>query len=744
MFVGQSTRPRQQGRLPVETTGFIGRQDEVARLAALLEHARLVTVTGPGGVGKTRVALRAAAQAEPLFKDGVCLVELSALREPGLLAPAVADALGLPEQSAGWPQDAVLAHLRDRHLLLILDTCEHLIDDCAMFAEAIIGQAPRVTLLATSREPLDLIGENSCPIPPLPILGLDAPGGSAVDLFMERAAAAVPGFTVAPDQMRHVIRLCHQLDGLPLAIELAAARLRALSLAELASRHDERLVLLAGGQRGGRHRTLRDAISWSYDLCTPVEQALWARLAVFAGPVSISAAEQVCADGEVDRGQVMSTMIRLVDKSVIGRAESDDGSSGSGGQPTRYQMLDTIRAFGAERLAAAGADTATRGRLIARYLLMARGLLGHFTDDDQPDRLRELHREHASIIAALAYALGSDQCETTADGVELAIALSAYWRACGLTRQGRHWLGKAIERSPAGSAARARALLTRGYLVALQGNGELADVDAADGLRIGTQLGDDAIIAHGHLVRNLALSVSGRLMEAAEAGARAGHLLAVLDARAGLADLEIQLSYLALLNSDAEGAIEHVRRGRDLLGHGGERWLHSNLCLLGWLATRSGQHERAAWLLGAADQLWCQAGGRLIAGGTLDRLHAEAVARAADALGDQRYEEIFARAAQPRTDRVVAFAASDADDPGEDGSTSIPLSGQLTAREHEIATLVAHGLSNRQIAEKLFISRRTVDAHVEHIFAKLGIASRVTLAIALREQQAAVHEDASA
>lgn len=792
MFVGQITR--QQGRLPVEATGFIGRQAELARLAALLERARLVTITGPGGVGKTRVALRAAAQAGPAFKDGVCLVELSTLREPALLPHVVADALGLPERSPGLRQDAVLAHLRDRHLLLILDTCEHLIDECAVFAEAVIAEAPRVTLLATSREPLDVIGENSCPIPPLPIPGLDVPagaGGTAVDLFMERAAAAVPGFTVAADQMRHVIGVCKRLDGIPLAIELAAVRLRALSLAELASRLDERLVLLADGQRGGRHKTLRDAISWSYDLCTPTEQALWARLSVFAGPVSISAAEQVCADGEVDRDQVMSMMIRLVDKSVLGRCEPDadggnssGGSGGSAGQPTRYQMLETIREFGAEQLAATGAQTATRSRLVARYLALARGFGDQIADDDQLDRLRELRREHASIRAALKCTLEEDECDPVADGVELATALFAYWRARGLTRQGSYWLGKAIERSPATSTARARALLRHGYLAALQGNGDLAEADAADSLRIGAELGNDPIIAHGYLLRNLALSVSGRLDEAAEAGAEAGRLLAMIDAPR-LIDLEIQLAYLALLGGDVEGAVEHVQRGMNLLGQGRERWLHSKLYLLaalalfmggretesawgalrslrlkqeigdavgiaftleilGWLAARSGRHERAAWLLGGAEQLWCETGGRLTATGTMGRLHTEAVARSTGALGDKRFETLFARAVRQRSDQVIAFAASDADDVADDGGTKIRLPGQLTAREHEIAMLVAHGLSNRQIAEQLFISRRTVDAHVEHIFGKLGITSRVTLAIQLREHPAAAHDNASA
>jgi predicted ATPase/DNA-binding CsgD family transcriptional regulator len=795
MFVGQMIR--QQGRLPVEVTGFVGREAELARLGALLKRARLITVTGPAGVGKTRVALRAAALAEsgqygPRFDDGVCLVGLSALRDPRLLAHVVADALGLPELSPDRQHDAVLAHLRDRRLLLILDTCEHLIDDCAVFAESVIAEAAGVTLLATSREPLDVTGENSCPISPLPVPSLDGPGGqdaqrdaggTAVDLFLQRAAAAVQGFSVAPGDMRHVIRLCERLDGLPLAIELAVVRLRALTVTELADRLDEGRVLLTSGQRGGRHKTLRDAISWSYDLCTPAEQALWARLSVFAGPVSIGAAEEVCADGEVDRDQVMPAMIRLVDKSVLVRALPDDEDGA--GQPTRYQMLDTIREFGAEQLAAAGAQAATRDRLVARYLAMARGFGDHFTGDDQLDRLRELRRENASIRAALERALEADQPERVADGVALATALFAYWRARGLPEEGGYWLGKAVERSPAGSLARGRALIAGGYFTAIRGDGDLAIADAADSLRIGKELGDDWIIAHGHLLSNLALAVSGRLAEAAEAGAEAGRRLATIDAPLGLIDLEIQLTYLAVLDGGVDVAFVHVQRGLNLLGDGHERCLHGRLYLLaamalflsgretestwgamrslrvkhelgdtagiavtlellGWLAAKSGRQERAAWLLGGAEQLWGLAGGRLTATGVMERLHQEAVTRASDTLGDKRFEALFTHAARQRTDQVVAFATSEADDPAAAGGQKLRLPGRLTVREHEIATLAARGLSNRQIAEKLFISRRTVDAHLEHIFDKMGITSRVMLAIRLREDPVAAQGNASA
>jgi predicted ATPase/DNA-binding CsgD family transcriptional regulator len=789
MFAGPTGR--QHGQLPVETTGFIGREAELARLSALLEQARLITVTGPGGVGKSRMALRAAAAAAPGFADGVCLVELSALREPGLLVHTVAGALGLPEQSHGSHLEAVLADLSDRHLLLVLDTCEHLIDACAMFAEAVVARAPRVTLLATSREPLDVSGENACPVGPLPVPRQpeeNAIGGSAVELFLQRAAAAVPGFTATTDDLPDVIRLCRRLDGMPLAIELAAVRLRALPLAELAGRLDQRLALLTSGQRGGRHRTLRDAIAWSHDLCTPAEQAMWARLSVFAGPFTMSAAEEVCADGP-EAGRVMPTVIRLVDKSVIVRIEA----AGADGTPTQYRMLDTIREFGAERLGRSGDAGGTQRRFIERYLTMARYFRDHFLGDDQLTRMRELRREHANVRAALEYAFGDDDHSTDtseaareSDGVELAIALSAYWRARGLAREGSYWLERAAERAGEGSAERGHAVLERGHLLAMQGDAAGALAAASQVITLAAPLGDKALAARGYLVKTAALSGKGRLAAAAESGEEARRRLTALEDQLGLASLDAQLTYLALLNDDIESALGHVERGLRQLSGSRERWLHANLYmlaslglylagrdiestwtatralqvkqeigdvigiaftleLLGWLAARAGSHQRAAWLLGGADPLWERAGGRLAATASFERLHVEAVGRCGSALGGKLFAELFARGVRHPVEAMTAFAVNDVGDPAEGGGgTRIRLPSQLTAREREIASLVAAGLSNRQIAEMLFISRRTVDAHLEHIFGKLGITSRVMLTIQLREHSAATDTGANA
>ena len=309
MLVGNAAE--EAGRLPSEANDFIGRAAELCRVEALLRGSRLVTLVGPGGVGKTRVARRAAGAGRGRVpRTASAVVELSALRDPELLPHTVARQLGLPEQSRGSQLDAVLTHLRDQSLLLVLDTCEHIIDACALFAEAVITETREVTVLATSREPLDVTGESCYILPRLGLPGDDTPlRGRPTPSSCSPCGRppCCPGSRVTDANRTDVIRLCRRLDGMPLAIELAAVRLRALPLAELADRIDQRLdrrlTILTGGGEGGdtRHRTLRDAIGWSYDLCTPAEQALWARLSVFAGSFNVEAAEEVCAGGELER-----------------------------------------------------------------------------------------------------------------------------------------------------------------------------------------------------------------------------------------------------------------------------------------------------------------------------------------------------------------------------------------------------------------------------------------------------------
>ncbi|HEX4092500.1 MAG TPA: LuxR C-terminal-related transcriptional regulator [Trebonia sp.] len=781
MLVGNATE--EAGRLPSEANDFIGRAAELCRVDALLRGSRLVTLVGPGGVGKTRVARRAMEQAAAGYPDGVVFVPLSQLLEQDLLPHTVARQLDLPEQSRGSQLDAVLTHLRDQRVLLVLDTCEHIIDACALFAEAVITETEHVTVLATSREPLDVTGESCYILPRLGLPGDDTPTQGttdAIELFAQRAAAVLPGFTVNDANRSDVIRLCRRLDGMPLAIELAAVRLRALPLAELADRIDQRLdrrlTILTGGSAGGdtRHRTLRDAIGWSYDLCTAAEQALWARLSVFAGGFSVEAAEAVCAGGELSAGQIFDTVIRLVDKSVITR---DDSSQG---QPTQYKMLDTIREFGADQLASSGIEADVRNRFVARYLSMARYFGEHVVDDDQLDRFRELQREHANLGAALGYTLDAADGSRYRDGAELAIALYGYWHMAGLLREGKHWLDKVLERfGDPSSSERGWALVVRGYLGAMQGEADEAVADATAGTKIGEQRGDPKLVGRGYCYLTLGLTIAGRYDEARSAGAQAEQRLQRLNDRAGLRILDVHLAHVSQLSGDPEGALRYAAQVTSRFGEAGEsgeikeRWAQgwayaisamalywddarhdetvttTSKALLakhelgdvmgmaycleihGWLAARADRPVRAAWLLGAARPLWDRAGGMLGGTAALLEVHEKAMGKARAGFTGKRFDAVLAEAGRHPVEQLVAFAVSDADEPTAEG-TRFRMPGQLTFREAEIADLAARGMSNRQIAEHLFISKRTVDAHLDHIYAKLGISSRVELLNALQ------------
>ena len=565
--------------------------------------------SGPGGVGKTRIVLRAAHAAASRYEDGVCLVELSALRDPRLLPHTIARRLGLAEQALASQRDALLAHLSDRRLLLILDTCEHLIDAVADLVEATLVMAPRVTVLTSSREPLDVDGETTFPIRPLPVPplpatpppvtgakgagaepnpfgitdfrsggepgsgALTAAGGDAVELFARRAAAAVPGFTVTDANRGDVIRLCQRLDGIPLAIELAAVRLRTLSLAELAARLDRQLPLLTGGS-DGRHRTLRDAIGWSYELCTDAERALWARLSVFAGAFNVAAAREVCASAGLDADDVFETMIRLVDKSVLTRVQPTTAGVPDEDRPAWYRMLDTIHEFGGEMLSASANEAAVRERFVRRYLAKARYFAEHLTDEEQLERFRELRREHSNLRAALQYTLDGEQREQVRQGAELANALYGYWHMSGLLREGRYWYRRVLDALPeTSSPERGWALANRGYLGAMQGEAAEAVADASAGTQIGRELGDERLTGRGYNYLTLALTIADRYDEARVTAAKAEEKLKALGDRTGLAILDCHWAHLSHLAGDPErdapvrsAGREPVRRGQGVVG----------------------------------------------------------------------------------------------------------------------------------------------------------------------------------
>ena len=802
---GQVTGPRRLGLLPAEATSFVGRTAELAGVAALLGTARMVTVVGPAGVGKTRLSLRAAALAADQFADGVWLADLAGISDPDRLVPTVAAVLGLPGEVDATRGAALLGYLRDKRLLLVLDTCEHLVDACAAFADTVLRGAPGVTLLATSRQPLDAQGEHAYPLPPL------AAEDDAADLFAQRAAAVLPGFTVTPQNRADVVRLCQRLDGIPLAIELAAVRLRALPLAELASQLESGIRMLTVSRRGTspRHQTLRAAVEWSYRLCTPEERLLWERLSVFAGTFDVSGAELVCADDALPQARIVHALVGLVDKSVVLRDAAD---------PSRYRLLAALREFGADRLAETSEPDRFLDRLACRCVAMAREFderfrgsarlhdrkTGDGTDVNQVAAFRALHRDGENIRAVLGYALGAQERSATPPvallerwrlGAELAVRLCGYWQISGLLDEGRQWLGRVVDLFPEPAQERAWALATRGRLATLQGDLGTAVADINESIRLAEAgKGGAELAARGYLYLNLALIFTGQHAEALAAADTARQRLVACGYRIGVAGLEAQLAHLHQLTGNVDEAIEHCDRGLALLGQsksaraGGERWVSGYLYLvsglalaqrpgrehasakalcraltakhelgdvvgtayaveaLAWLAARREQYERTAWLIGAADQLWNRIGRRLSGVALMEESRQHTVKMARQALGERRFTAAYAHGAALGLDAVVREAAYEigeapgpqgvdvdaAGDPVAAGGEAVP--GLLTRREREIAELVASGLSNREIATRLFISKRTVDAHVEHIFGKLEISSRVQLTVLLQDQ----------
>ncbi|MET9492518.1 protein kinase [Nocardia sp. NPDC006630] len=415
--------------LPRELTSFVGRSEELAALQSLMTEFPLVTVTGIGGIGKTRLALRAAAQALDRFPDGVRLVEMGELRDGSAVVDLVAARLGLCDDGAGPLVSTLIEYLSSRTMLLVLDNCEQVLDAAAELVESLLCGCPDLRVLATSREGMRIPGEALLALAPL--------GEDAVTLFAERVAAAVPGATLIGESAPTVAKICSRLDGLPLAIELAAAELRTLSPEQILQRLDNRYALLTRGRRGAprRQQSLAWSIGWSYDLCTPAEQQLWARLSVFAGSFELEAAEDVCGTERVE--DVLDPLSALVDKSILIRTESHGA--------VRFRLLETVRDFGREKLGESGEDAELR----RRHLAWARRVTGDFTaawfGPQQIDWIRRLDRELPNLREAMEFGLSA--APSTAS--RMAISLFQFFAARGLLGEGRRWLDRALAAQPA-------------------------------------------------------------------------------------------------------------------------------------------------------------------------------------------------------------------------------------------------------------------------------------------------------
>nr|WP_324190893.1 protein kinase [Nocardia nova] len=763
------------GSLPLELTSFVDRRAELAEGKNVLASARLLTLTGIGGVGKTRLALRVASSVRKEFADGVWLVELADVSDPSLLVEVVAAAMGLRDDRMRPLSEVLVEFLCARELLLVLDNCEHLVAAIAELVESWLRVCPTLRILATSREPLNVDGEAVLRVPPLTVPDPERepsrrklPRYDAVTLFADRASAAVPGFQLTEDNTADVARICARLDGLPLAIELAAARMRALSPQQILQRLDDRYTLLNRASRTTptRQQTLQLCIDWSYHLCTPAEQQLWARLSVFDGGFEIDAAELIC-DAAPTSHDILDILASLVDKSILVRDESNG--------VVRFRMLGTVRDYGRQKLRASGEELRLRREHRDWYQRLVLDAEAEWISERQPYWITRIEREQPNLREALEFTSAEDTGHAAEAGLQIVAALLMFWIFRGLYGEGRHWVDRVLHHPAAQSAHdRLKAVHAGSILAALQGDLVAAGAHADEARTLATPDAapfDDALVcfADGLLAmdRGQLDSASADLEHAIEASdsnpRRYPHVSALsalgwVHVVAGRTERAMERYSQLLTITEACG--ESFHRANALWGMGVAHWqlgqrpeaiealqqaLRVNRHIrnaavaavsieaLAWVVDADGDAERATTLMGAADELGRRVGSLTGIAPDLRRRHDECVRRTRAALGARRFDTAFRRGRAMRMDEAVAYAL------GEllpDAARRSGSSAALTTREQQVAHLVAQGLTNRQIATKLVISQRTAQGHVEHILTKLGFTSRAQIAAWIAEQQA--------
>lgn len=633
-------------------SSFVGRSRELVTLKQLLRETRLLTLTGVGGCGKTRLALRLARDLLDSYADGVWLVELAATFEPGLIAQQLRSALNLAEQPGQTVSETVINHLRDKQALLLLDNCEHLLEACAMLADELLRACPKLRLLATSQERLGIEGETTYVVPSLSLpadsatsAAADLAGSEAVTLFVERARAAKPGFSLTDANAAAVARICRRFDGIPLVIEFAAAKIPALTPDEIASRLDESFRILTGGNRTAlpRHQTLRAGFDWSYQLLTPKCKTLLQRLSVFAGGWSLEGAESVCSDNSatsntdvIPETDVLPLLITLVNRSLVISEETADGRS-------RYRLQESVRQFAGENLTEAGGGESVHDRHLDFFLTLAQRSEPELQGAQQKTWLDRLEEEYNNLLAALRWC-GADS-NYTEQALNLSGSLWRFWDLHGHYAVGRAQLTAAINESGAvATEALAKALNAAGYLAGLQGDYEAANELSERSLRIRQTLGDTDAVGRSLRALGVVAQAVGKYRKAQllfrkalaihrEAGAR-GWESGVLS---NLGELEVQRGDYASARSLSLEALDisreinnptwiarSLKNLADVAAHQQDynlaKMLHAecmalrrdllekhgiadSLEAISQLATSVREEQRAARLLGAAERL---------------------------------------------------------------------------------------------------------------------------------------------
>ncbi len=756
--------------LPAQPTSFVGREDDVAELVGMVARLRLVTISGAAGLGKTRLALEVAGQPGVAAPAGVWFASLAALGDGALVAQEIASTLGVGERT-GEPLLRTLAeHIADRPLLLVLDNCEHLVDDAARVVEGLLRGCPRLRVLATSRQPLRVTGEVVWRIAPLALpegVGDDpreVAASEAVRLFLARARRVAPRFRVGRANAAAVALLCRRLDGIPLAIELAAARIETMPLEEVLARLQDRFRLLAASGQATvpRHQTLHTALDWGYRLLDEAERLLFRRLSIFHGGFELEAAEAICAGEGLAKDDVLDLTVALAEKSLLVPRTEGPG-------PTRYHLLETVREYAAERLEESGEGPRVARAHAAHFVAVAERGERHERGPQHVEWLQRLEADHDNLRAALGWCRANEHDAW----LRLAGLLAWFWVTRGHFTEGRQWLEAALAAAGESAAARADGVLALARLSFWQGDYASARSLCDRGLDL-YESRDDAV------GRGRALTLLGSIY-AYEGRYDAGRerfeevLVTVsdqgirLEAMVALGELLVQAGRLA----EARPALEEVRalargpeapRGRAALFLGlvavfegdeaaGRPLLAESLGIfqrlrnryaaaasldgLAGLALSDGDPLRALRLSGAAAALRDATGAQL-APSWREVVRTMVVEPAAAAAGEGA-EAAWAEGQAMALDEAVAAATEGQPVLVRGQRRAAPASGWpdgLSAREVEVAHLVGQGLTNRQIAERLSIAERTAEGHVERLRKKLDVRSRREIAVTLVRRRA--------
>jgi predicted ATPase/DNA-binding NarL/FixJ family response regulator len=800
--------------IPIQLTSFIGREGDLAKVERLLSEAHLVTLIGPGGCGKTRLAIQIATKVNKAYADGVWWADLAALNDPTLVAQLVVRALGLRPIADQPLIESLVNFVCPKEMLLVMDNCEHLKDACGQVARHLLTASPKLRILATSREALAMVGETIYPVSGLawPLSSKEVVRGGessfdheelmgydAVRLFVERARSISPSFPLTPENASAVIEICRRLDGLPLALELASARVNVLTAQEIAARLNDRLNLLSSGKRSGvkpRHQTLKAAVDWSYELLTAEEQTLFSRLAVFAAGWSLDTVEAVCSGDGILPTRILDLLSSLVDKSLI-VAET------SGKAPARYRLFETIQAYALEKLHQAGEERWLRDRHLDFFLARAEEAMPKQFEAYQQLWLNWLEAEHDNLRTALNWALESKRIEA---GLRLASALAYFWEIHSYVQEGVSWMERllaeaddrvslkarvdahvfatfhymlldnaqaatrharqAVELAEAageennpilafaldGMAAAAKtagdfrtafnimeksirfyrqsgpsfylgmSLLSQGENAIQLGYYEIARERLSESLALARQDGDPFRMAH-------TLNTLGDLARMEENQAEAARvyesgiaLLRELDAQRDLASLLSNLGYVCLHQGDVERA--HSSFSESMAIHQAEQDKPGMVeCLIGFAATAVLDRQPAvgARLLAAAAAISRRPSASKWKATQMEFDRYFCLAR--DRLGEVGFEAEQTAGAALSLEQAVEYAQqlqiTAASTWQADGRME-----SLTGREREVAALIGRGKTNREIAQELVLSKRTVEKHAANILSKLELTNR--------------------